>query len=406
VVPGVPQPGWRCQVILADGTRFREPPMQAMRPTGVPLRPSTVVSDAAGVGIASCCSSGDNVARASPSTDSAASSTSTLPALFSPPLLGAVDLYNAPDTIEVVMDSFFENAFRKAGRVYRGAPPPVDPAAAAARVDAVRRAVAASTRNGGVRTAGLRADPLEDDFELRPAHPLSDEDAAVGAERSHAALEAAAASTSILPQQQQQLCRRSPHADPWYYDRVLVDAECTHDGSLRHVAKFGDTWGWDTMSARVALEPARLAAVVDTQHALLAAGFSLLRPGSGVLVYSTCSLTVAQNEGVVARFLAGHDDALLLPIADGATLEEAVDDSEGGDDAGACNDDETGADGVDSAARPTTGRSSGAGTQPPWVAGGLRGTRRFDPATSGTSGLFVARIGKVPLQGGGNAVAR
>jgi len=26
------------------------------------------------------------------------------------------------------------------------------------------------------------------------------------------------------------------------YERVLVDAECTHDGSLKHIAKFGAQW--------------------------------------------------------------------------------------------------------------------------------------------------------------------
>ena len=29
------------------------------------------------------------------------------------------------------------------------------------------------------------------------------------------------------------------------YDKVLVDAECTHDGSIKHLAKF-DSWGWHT----------------------------------------------------------------------------------------------------------------------------------------------------------------
>ena len=29
------------------------------------------------------------------------------------------------------------------------------------------------------------------------------------------------------------------------YDKVLVDAECTHDGSIKHLAKF-ESWGWET----------------------------------------------------------------------------------------------------------------------------------------------------------------
>ncbi|KAL6222266.1 hypothetical protein ACLB2K_005658 [Fragaria x ananassa] len=34
------------------------------------------------------------------------------------------------------------------------------------------------------------------------------------------------------------------------YDKVLVDAECTHDGSIKHVQKF-EHWGWDTLQRRV-----------------------------------------------------------------------------------------------------------------------------------------------------------
>ncbi|PIA29875.1 hypothetical protein AQUCO_05800153v1 [Aquilegia coerulea] len=34
------------------------------------------------------------------------------------------------------------------------------------------------------------------------------------------------------------------------YDKVLVDAECTHDGSIKHIQKFED-WGWDTLERRI-----------------------------------------------------------------------------------------------------------------------------------------------------------
>lgn len=32
--------------------------------------------------------------------------------------------------------------------------------------------------------------------------------------------------------------------------QVLVDAECTHDGSIRHIQKF-EQWGWTTLQRRV-----------------------------------------------------------------------------------------------------------------------------------------------------------
>ncbi|GJR36003.1 hypothetical protein Tco_1211687 [Tanacetum coccineum] len=31
---------------------------------------------------------------------------------------------------------------------------------------------------------------------------------------------------------------------------VLVDAECTHDGSIKHIQKF-ENWGWTTLERRV-----------------------------------------------------------------------------------------------------------------------------------------------------------
>ncbi|KAK8471590.1 hypothetical protein PHAVU_003G264100 [Phaseolus vulgaris] len=34
------------------------------------------------------------------------------------------------------------------------------------------------------------------------------------------------------------------------YDKVLVDAECTHDGSIKHIQKF-EHWGWRTFQRRV-----------------------------------------------------------------------------------------------------------------------------------------------------------
>ena len=133
------------------------------------------------------------------------------------------------------------------------------------------------------------------------------------------------------------------------YDRVLVDAECTHDGSIKHLAKF-ELWGWDTFEARF-LSADRLSALVELQRGLLAAGFRALKPG-GTLVYSTCSFARAQNEDLVGAFLASEQRARLEPI--GAL--------------------------VDAPCKP----------------GALKGTLRFEPRISNTSGLFVAKLRKLP----------
>ena len=136
------------------------------------------------------------------------------------------------------------------------------------------------------------------------------------------------------------------------YDKVLVDAECTHDGSIKHLAKFAQ-WGWETFERRF-LDESRLADLADLQIALLSSGFRNLRPG-GTLVYSTCSFARAQNEVIVSKLLASQPTARLMPIE---TLQRA-----------------------------------------PCCAGALEHTFRFEPRTSHTSGLFVARIQKLTKAG-------
>lgn len=133
------------------------------------------------------------------------------------------------------------------------------------------------------------------------------------------------------------------------YDKVLVDAECTHDGSIKHIQKF-EQWGWTTLERRVLDAERTDTNLTALQLNLLRNGFRLLKQG-GILVYSTCSLTHAQNEDVVDEFLAESSSAELQEI------EMAKD--------------------------------------WPCRSGRTPKTVRFDPSTSATSGLFVARIKKM-----------
>jgi 16S rRNA (cytosine967-C5)-methyltransferase len=87
-------------------------------------------------------------------------------------------------------------------------------------------------------------------------------------------------------------------------DRVLVDAPCTGTGTLRRKP-----------DARYRFTEEALQQAVQRQRALLAQFAPLVKPG-GRLVYGTCSVLRAENESVVAEFLAAYPEFRLLPPED------------------------------------------------------------------------------------------
>ncbi len=86
-------------------------------------------------------------------------------------------------------------------------------------------------------------------------------------------------------------------------DRVLVDAPCSGLGTLRR----NPDLKWRQSADSVAELALKQAAILD-------AAAKLVRPG-GRVVYATCSLLTAENDAIVAAFLAAHPEFTLTPAA-------------------------------------------------------------------------------------------
>jgi len=84
---------------------------------------------------------------------------------------------------------------------------------------------------------------------------------------------------------------------------VLVDAPCSSLGTLRR--------GPD---ARWRLDPAAVAAFPALQLSILERACTCLGPG-GRLVYATCTLNRAENEGIADRFGARHPELTPVPVS-------------------------------------------------------------------------------------------
>lgn len=86
------------------------------------------------------------------------------------------------------------------------------------------------------------------------------------------------------------------------FDGVLVDAPCTCSGTWRR----NPDGRWTT-------RPEDVAEMRATQLHILERAAKAVRPG-GLMVYATCSMFTAENQDVVAQFLATSSDFILAPF--------------------------------------------------------------------------------------------
>uniref|UniRef100_H3AAD9 NOP2/Sun RNA methyltransferase 3 n=1 Tax=Latimeria chalumnae TaxID=7897 RepID=H3AAD9_LATCH len=90
--------------------------------------------------------------------------------------------------------------------------------------------------------------------------------------------------------------RQFGHLQPEAYNKVLVDAPCSNDRS----------WLYSSDALQAAVRIAHRAQLPALQIQLLRSAIAALRPG-GTVVYSTCTLSRAENSEVIARILNSCD---------------------------------------------------------------------------------------------------
>ena len=86
------------------------------------------------------------------------------------------------------------------------------------------------------------------------------------------------------------------------FDRVLLDAPCSGTGTLRHNPEI-----------RWRLKNDDIPALAEQQKRFLGQAAKVVKPG-GLLVYSTCSVEVEENEDVIRNFLMSNDNFRQLSV--------------------------------------------------------------------------------------------
>jgi 16S rRNA (cytosine967-C5)-methyltransferase len=85
-------------------------------------------------------------------------------------------------------------------------------------------------------------------------------------------------------------------------DRVVLDPPCTSTGAFAKLP-----------SAKWRLTPRSIEKMAEIQWQMLENSAEKVKPG-GMLIYSTCSITVEENEMLIERFLKWHPEFSLVEI--------------------------------------------------------------------------------------------
>ncbi len=96
------------------------------------------------------------------------------------------------------------------------------------------------------------------------------------------------------------LCKRLEGA----FDKVLVDAPCSGEGMFRKNPEAVGEWSRE-----------HVLSCAERQLSILNSAAMAVRDG-GILVYSTCTFSYEENEGVVSRFLSEHPEFEMCDISE------------------------------------------------------------------------------------------
>ncbi|WP_312071654.1 RsmB/NOP family class I SAM-dependent RNA methyltransferase [Anaerotignum propionicum] len=89
---------------------------------------------------------------------------------------------------------------------------------------------------------------------------------------------------------------------PNFFDKILIDAPCSGEGMFRKEPDMVKSWNEEM-----------LAFCQKEQAKILEACAEMLRPG-GMMLYSTCTFAVEENEKSITDFLERHQEFSLVPI--------------------------------------------------------------------------------------------
>lgn len=103
-----------------------------------------------------------------------------------------------------------------------------------------------------------------------------------------------------------------------YFDAIILDAPCSGSAMFRKNREFEELWSYNNVL--------KLASI---QEKLLNKALDMLKP-NGNLIYSTCSFSYEENEGVIDNILKTRDDIELIYLPDndsffrGKTYKETI----------------------------------------------------------------------------------